>query len=187
MACRWVQRDLMRTIRSHRLSQYLPSLTKNLVLKPSNLSRSTHKACPPLFWTSMHGTRAALAVTWLSHSSQYIFCPGVVSYPKKHSGFLDTLSWQLLRSFTHTMETEKHKCSFAWLKKKKGKKKKEEGVSSLNHVLYCGGTNAACKDPPDKVFTRTVLDSDHLNPKRLKLPYWLAASCWELRASFDVA
>lgn len=115
----------------------------------------------------MHGTRAALAVTWLSHSSQYIFYPGVVGYPKKHGGFLDTLSRQLFRGFTHTMETEKHKCSFARLKKKKT----EEGVSSLNHVLHRGGANAARKDPPDKVFTRTVLDSDHLNPKRLKLPY----------------
>lgn len=32
---------------------------------------STHKTCPPLFWTSMHCS-AALAVTWLSHNSQYI-------------------------------------------------------------------------------------------------------------------
>lgn len=38
----------------------------------------------------MYGISAALAVTWLSHSSQYILYPGVISFTKTGI-FLDPL------------------------------------------------------------------------------------------------
>lgn len=48
---------------------------------PTTLGNHYMQPLPPLLWTSMHCS-AAVAVTWLSHSSQYILSWRSISHNK---------------------------------------------------------------------------------------------------------
>lgn len=128
----------------------------------------THRACPPLSWISMHGISVALAVTWLSHNSQYILYPGVVSYSKKHHGFLDPLGQMMVlkgslspcrliqlrskRTSVHSPCTEKKGACRSFSKPS----------SFLTEHKCCMQSNPRITGTPWTVFTRTVLESNHL-------------------------
>lgn len=97
---------------------------------------SIYKICPPLFRTSMH-CNAALAVTWLSHNSQYIFCFGLDSkqpqYPQKRC-FLSSLWLQAVKKKKNpivfqTMESDE----YITLAKNN---KSRASASSLSHLFH---------------------------------------------------
>lgn len=87
----------------------------------------TYKICPPLFWTSMHCS-AAVAVTWLSHNSQYIFRSGhLVTSLSIHRNAcmscylgqtLSNVDYKIQSNHLHSGETKTQKD--AWLRRRDG-------------------------------------------------------------------
>lgn len=152
---------------------------------------SDDSACPPLSWISMYGISVALAVTWLSHSSQYILYARVIGCSLKCDRFLDPLRQNCgsMRTMVHFIhENSKHKEAEIYLAKKEKKIQKEHpGLSLKPSCRFERSVNAAPRSntlesqTPRTVFTHAVLESNR--PKTSSV----TALTRSLAASFDVA
>lgn len=131
----------------------------------------------------MHGISVALAVTWLSHSSQYILYPGVIGCSLKCDRFLDPPmqdngSMMTMVHFVHedskNKEVEKmNKCPVLLQRKKKTQQKERPGLSLKPSCRFKRSINAARmfdtqeSQTPGTVFTHAVLEPNR--PKLLQL------------------
>lgn len=98
---------------------------------------SIFNTCPPLFRTSKH-CNAALAVTWLSHSSQYIFCFGLdgkkPQYPQKRSFPSFTVTPNCFwKNIQLCLRQWRLRSTLLWQKNGWGAQ-----ASSPSHRLHCG-------------------------------------------------
>lgn len=161
-------------------------------LSCQTISQLTHdSACPPLSRISMHGISVALAVTWLSHSSQYILYPDAIGCSLNCHRFLDPLRQDdgLMMMMVRLVHVDLNKRG---QKKErpntpcKERKKKTTLFSPKPSCRFKCSVNAACRgDPRNHRPPGQCLPTPSLSPTAQTSS--VTASTRSLAASFDVA